>query len=270
MLSHLLPLCNQYSARMRRPLCLRCVVRPWRRVRPLLLGLAWCGCCAASACFWHACGPHLLLNLTASVPRGLYVLTPLTLLSTPEHGMLVAFPPPAPVAAFAVRRGYLAPQIPLLKPLAALPGETVCVHDAGVVIAGQFVAQVASADSLGRPLPRWRGCVTLGPGEVFPLSLAPRSFDGRYFGPVAVRSLLGRAVPGWTWGVGTVRGGRGERGQDKDGAHTATLPLKNQHLGRHTAVFCVPRVAPTLLFQWVHRHTHAVATQEGCHADTGR
>src|SRR5216684_4379252 len=83
----------------------------------------------------------LLLNVSASVPRGLYVLIPLT---TVTRGMLVVFPPPPAVAALLVRRGYLAPHTPLLKPVAALPGETVCVQDNGVVIQGVFVAPVAS------------------------------------------------------------------------------------------------------------------------------
>jgi conjugative transfer signal peptidase TraF len=240
----------------------------WRRLRPLRLGLAWCGLCAGSALLWHVLGPPLLLNLTASVPRGIYRLTPLTTLT---RGMLVVFPPPPAVAALLVTRGYLAPHTPLLKPVAALPGETVCVHDDGVIIQGVFVAPVASVDGLGRPLPRWRGCVRLGVGEVFPLSTwTPRSLDGRYVGPVRVGRLLGRAVPVWTWGVGAVRRGEGERGQDKDGAHTATLPLQNQSLGRHTTFFCVPQPSKRLRFQGVPRHTHAVAGHEGCDADTGR
>ena len=267
MLSHLLPFCNQYSACMRRPLCPRCVVRPWRRLRPLLLGLAWCGGCAASACFWQACGPRLLLNLTASVPRGVYVLTPLTPLAPLTHGMLVAFPPPASIAAVAVRRGYLAPQIPLLKPLAALPGETVCVHDHGVFIQGYFVAPIALADTRGRPLPRWRGCVTLGPAEVFPLSPAPRSFDGRYSGPVAIASLLGRVVPVLTWGGWKAADNSGERGQDKDQPGEATLPKQNQGLGIRQAAFLpADRLTALLLQSFAPRHP-VVAGEEPGHAD---
>jgi conjugative transfer signal peptidase TraF len=235
----------------------------WRRLRPLQLALAWCGLCAGSALLWHAVGPLLLLNLTASVPPGLYRLAPLTTLT---RGMLVVFPPPPSVAALLRTRGYLAPRTPLLKPVAALPGETVCVHDDGVVIQGDVVAPVASVDRRGRPLPRWRGCVTLGANEVFPLSnWNPRSVDGRYLGPVPVARLLGRAVPVWTWGVGDVRREEGERGQDKDGAHNATLPLKNQALGRHTPVFCVPHPSKCLGFQGVQRHTHAVAGREAGH-----
>jgi conjugative transfer signal peptidase TraF len=204
----------------------------------------------------------LLLNLTPSVPCGVYRVTPLPPLT---RGLLVVFPPPPSVAALAVRRGYLAPQIPLLKPIAALPGETVCVHDDGVFLQGDFVASVASVDGLGRPLPRWRGCITLGPGEVFPLSLAPSSFDGRYVGPVAVADLLGRAIPVWTWGVGEVRRGEGERGQDKDQPYTATLPLHNQRLATWQAAIFPADGLKALFFQALRTRHCAVAAWEACH-----
>ncbi|MGE3538620.1 MAG: S26 family signal peptidase [Candidatus Tectimicrobiota bacterium] len=208
-------------------------------------------------------GPSLLLNCSPSVPRGLYVLTPLM---TPTRGMLVVFPPPPAVAALLVRRGYLPPHTPLLKPVAALPGETVCVHDDGVVIQGQWVAPVAAVDTLGRPLPRWRGCVTLGADEVFPLSLAPRSLDGRYVGPVAVASLLGQAVPVWTWGMGAVRSDGGERGQDKGTPGQATLPKKNQGLGtRQAKIFPADRLQILFFPSLVPRH-NAVAGEERGHA----
>lgn len=142
--------------------------------------------------------PPLLLNLTPSVPRGLYRLRaptqPLTL------GQLVVFPAPAPVASLLVTRGWLPPQVPLLKPLAALPGDTVCGTDDGLVINQRLVGTVATKDAQGRPLPRWRGCQQLAAGEVFPANLAhPQSFDGRYFGPIATSTLQQIAEPVWTW-----------------------------------------------------------------------
>ncbi|MGE3537377.1 MAG: S26 family signal peptidase [Candidatus Tectimicrobiota bacterium] len=213
---------------------------------------------------WHTSGPALVLNLTPSLPRGIYYLTSLTTLSP---GLLVAFPPPVAVASLAIQRGYLAPHTPLLKPLAALPGATVCVHDDGVRIQGLWVAPVAAADTRNRPLPRWRGCVLLGPAEVFPLSFAPHSFDGRYFGPVDLESLLGQAQPLWTWGVEEVSSGRGERGQDKDEPGGATLPKKNQALGtRQAAILPAERLTALFLQSLAPRH-HAVPGEGRGHAD---
>lgn len=229
-------------------------LRPWA-LRPLLLGLACYSLWAGSAVLWHAWGPPLLLNLTASLPPGLYLLLPVHPLT---HGTLVVFPPPATVAPLLVARGYLAPHTPLLKPVAALPGDAVCVQDEGVFIQGLFVAPVASVDGAGRRLPRWRGCVTLADGEVFVLSTwSPRSVDSRYFGPVRVSTIAGVARPLWTWAApqtdgedgGTRR--RGEWGQDKGTPAGAPLSLHNQRLRNRQRVYVPVRGGNDFVHQWV-------------------
>ena len=170
-----------------------------RRLRgfPLLLALLWVTLCMGGPTLWHAVGPTLLLNYTASLPLGVYVVVP------PQHltrGMLIVFPPPVAVASLIIERGWLPPQTPLLKPLAALPGDEVCVQDTGLFINQAYAGPVATVDRLERPLPQWRGCVVLHPEEVFPASLhSPFSFDGRYFGPVAVSTIQGVAQPLWTF-----------------------------------------------------------------------
>jgi hypothetical protein len=51
-----------------------------------------------------------------------------------------------------------------------------------------------------RALPHWSACRRLKAQEVFLLSsYSPFSFDSRYFGPVERASVMGRAVPLWTW-----------------------------------------------------------------------
>ena len=54
-------------------------------------------------------------------------------------------------------------------------------------------------DRLGRPLPAWFGCRKLRSGELFVMNpAAPGSFDGRYFGPLKLGTVIGRATPVWT------------------------------------------------------------------------
>ena len=61
------------------------------------------------------------------------------------------------------------------------------------------VGTARERDHLGRPLPRWSGCHTLGPGEVFLMNpTVPDSLDGRYFGPLPTTAIVARAVPLWT------------------------------------------------------------------------
>jgi type IV secretory pathway protease TraF len=57
-----------------------------------------------------------------------------------------------------------------------------------------------SADRFGREIPRWNGCKTLAPDEVFLLSThAADSFDGRYFGPTSIADIIEKVAPLWTF-----------------------------------------------------------------------
>jgi type IV secretory pathway protease TraF len=68
-----------------------------------------------------------------------------------------------------------------------------------IIIDGHAVAEAQLRDRLGRPLPVWRGCRTLLEGEVFLLNTDHESsLDGRYFGPLGVDTIIGRATPIWT------------------------------------------------------------------------
>ncbi len=137
--------------------------------------------------------PHLLWNTSASAPTGLYALRPVQPLA---RGDLVAAMPPPTLADFMSRRRYLPKGVPLLKYVAALPGQAVCRHGLTVTIDGKPAATALTRDHVGRPLPAWSGCVTLKPGQVFLLNPAvPASFDGRYFGVLPAAALTARAVP---------------------------------------------------------------------------
>ncbi len=139
--------------------------------------------------------PLLLWNASASVPRGLYNLHPASPLYLNE---LVAVRPPASLARSLAARHYLPLGVPLLKHIAALPGQTVCRTARTITIDGHAVAVALRRDSHGRVLPSWHGCRTLHPGEIFLLNrTVPVSFDGRYFGVMPAASIVARATPLW-------------------------------------------------------------------------
>ena len=138
--------------------------------------------------------PRLLWNATASTPTGLYDVQPLHVLHV---GDLVAVMPPEPVAHFLAKGGYLPRGVPLLKHIAAQAGQTVCRFGHTVIVDGVVTGKARDRDSRGRDLPVWNGCRTLGNGEILLLNPHPDSLDGRYFGPLSVTSVLGRAVPLW-------------------------------------------------------------------------
>ena len=173
------------------------------RARIVLAGLSACGLAAlAWASFVHPL-PRLIYNPSDSVAVGWYHVDPL------GHGagslprplsvdsiVLTTLPPDA--AALAAQRGYLPARVPLLKRVGAVAPQTVCVFDALVWIDGVPVADVLPADRLGRPLPSWRQCGQLRPGELFLLGTTNlASFDSRYFGPVNASAVIGVAYPVW-------------------------------------------------------------------------
>jgi conjugative transfer signal peptidase TraF len=140
--------------------------------------------------------PKLLWNASASVPIGLYAVKPT---SVHHVGDLVIVRPSGTLAAFLEVRGYLARGVPLLKRIAALPGQDVCRIGRTITIDEVTMGQALDRDHLGRILPGWQGCVRLADDEVFLMNFQSEySLDGRYFGPLPVSTIVSRADPLWT------------------------------------------------------------------------
>lgn len=140
--------------------------------------------------------PRLVWNATASAPIGLYRVK--SAMDLRRGDFVLAWLPDA-ARRLAAERAYLPANVPLVKRVVALPGDTVCSEHVRVTINGITVATALAADKLGRPLPHWSGCRTLGQKQLFLLMPSVRdSFDGRYFGPIATSAIIGKLVPLWT------------------------------------------------------------------------
>lgn len=140
--------------------------------------------------------PWLVWNASASAPIGLYAIGA----SAPlEVADLVAVEPPEPLATFLSERGYLPRGVPLMKHVAALPGQRVCRSGASITVDGILLGEALERDSRGRPLPVWQGCRVVAPSELFVMNWQVRdSLDGRYFGPLPAATVIGRATPLYT------------------------------------------------------------------------
>jgi conjugative transfer signal peptidase TraF len=139
--------------------------------------------------------PRLLWNASASVPVGLYDIHPAGRLTA---GELLVVRPPAPLARFMAARRYLALGVPLIKHVAALPGQIVCRSGRTIAVDGIVEAQALDRDARGRKLPAWQGCRVVQSDEVFLMNAGvPDSFDGRYFGQVPDSTIIGSATPLW-------------------------------------------------------------------------
>jgi len=163
-------------------------------IKTLALTLAATGA-LVSTLFAHR-EPMLVWNASASVPIGLYAVRPIGTLKVTD---LVVARPPKPLATWLGQRRYLPEGAPLIKRVAGLSGQNICRDDLDISVDGIVMAQARERDHLGRPLPTWRGCFLLHPGQVFLLNWdEPASFDGRYFGAFPIEAIIGRAVPIWT------------------------------------------------------------------------
>jgi conjugative transfer signal peptidase TraF len=159
------------------------------------------------AATWSSC---FRLNLSASLPNGVYFLIPAARSRPLERGDLVLVCPPAAITVTAHARGYagfglcpgFVPEV--LKPIGALPGDRVAIRD-GFVWVNHFRvpgALVLSRDSRARSLAPFSPEELEVPADsVFLLSThSPRSWDSRYYGPVPLARVRARALPLWRFG----------------------------------------------------------------------
>jgi conjugative transfer signal peptidase TraF len=91
---------------------------------------------------------------------------------------------------------------PMLKPIAAIPGDTVSIDSSGVVVNGKPIPDTAALmhDRQGRELhPFPAGQYAVAAGEVWLIVSRSDSLDSRYLGPVSIAAIRGLAVPVWVW-----------------------------------------------------------------------
>jgi conjugative transfer signal peptidase TraF len=136
--------------------------------------------------------PKIVYNVSDSVPIGWYRITAT---STVTAGDLLLVRLPVEAMTLAAQRGYLPANVPLLKTVAAVAPQRVCVNGDQVRVDGLLVARQLRRDRQVRALPVWRGCRRLMGEELFLLGSHPESFDSRYFGPVSADAVIGRAQP---------------------------------------------------------------------------
>ena len=140
--------------------------------------------------------PRLIWNASASTPVGFYTIGDVGALDVTD---LVAVDAPEPLATFLSDGGYLPRGVPLLKRVAALPGQRVCRSGLAITVDGVPMGEALDRDRRGRPLPVWQGCRLVANGELFLMNWQVRdSLDGRYFGPLPASAVIGRATPLYT------------------------------------------------------------------------
>ena len=138
--------------------------------------------------------PRLVWNVSPSAPVGLYLVGGRGDIARGD--MAIAWVP-QPWRRLAAGRRYIPINVPLVKRVAAVPGDTVCAQRGHVFVNGRWAAWQRPYDGSGRSMPAWQGCVTLRDGAMLLLMEARDSFDGRYFGPTQSSDIVGEATLIW-------------------------------------------------------------------------
>jgi conjugative transfer signal peptidase TraF len=146
---------------------------------------------------------NLRINLTSSMPLGIYRVVVMHPRSV-HVGMLVAVCAPAKAAEVARRRGYLLKGAcayeteTLLKRVVAASGDEVDVTAKGLVVDGRLLSNSAAlvADYADHALVAWPvGRQRVADGMLWVYANHRRSWDSRYWGPVAVGNVVAVLEP---------------------------------------------------------------------------
>ena len=143
---------------------------------------------------WMNFSTKLVYNPSASAPIGYYWVDGIAANTKLKIGSYVVITTPSKYKLMAAKRHYLPINVPLIKKVVALSGDEICRQHQTVFINGKPVAEALIADTSGRKLPSWLGCFVLKGDEFFALMDAKDSFDGRYFGALKTKNIIGIAI----------------------------------------------------------------------------
>lgn len=131
----------------------------------------------------------VVYNASASAPIGFYWIDQVPV----SRGATVLIRLPEHVRELVKSRQYLPPNVPLIKRVVGIAGDRICRNGEKILVNNVTVVVAVIEDDQRRKLPVWSGCTTLGPDGFFLLQNHPKSFDGRYFGPIDRSLIIGRA-----------------------------------------------------------------------------
>lgn len=138
----------------------------------------------------------LVINLTESLPKGIYLKTH----DAPHRGDIVLVSPPdREVFREARDRSYMLSGLNpsgtgcLIKIMAAVPGDTVSISDEGMLVNGTMLPNSARKDiALRTGISTFSGILQK---SVLLYTPHPASFDSRYFGPLPESCILSTLKP---------------------------------------------------------------------------
>lgn len=133
-------------------------------------------------------------NSSPSIPRGIYLRVPRLSLGRKDY---VVYKPPAECVEAAMSKGWITnPDILFVKHIGGLDGDMYEVsRERGFYINHQYHGHIMDKDALGQEIPCEEGTYIMSGNKFLPLGDNPRSFDGRYTGPVPMENIQAKVIP---------------------------------------------------------------------------
>ena len=138
------------------------------------------------------------VNVTSSLPQGLYVRVPRTEITKGDY---IVYEPSEEVKKIIVKNGWGEGKHDFLKTVGAVSGEKYSIDSQTLAfeIDGKYIGQVYEKDNAGNELPKLRGKFEVPQGYILPVATSARSFDGRYSGVIAKSRIKAKVVPILIW-----------------------------------------------------------------------
>ena len=154
--------------------------------------------CAVAKIGFETLSEILYLNVSESLPLGLYLKISG---ENYQRGDYIVYEPTEEVKTIIIKNGWGDGKRTFLKKVGAIAGDSYSIDEETLKFeaAGKYIGQVCEMDTAGNKLPRLRGKFKVKEGNVLPVTMNSRSFDGRYTGEIAVKSIKTRVIPILTW-----------------------------------------------------------------------
>ncbi|MFC2741960.1 MAG: S26 family signal peptidase [Selenomonas artemidis] len=139
--------------------------------------------------------PNIIyINVTESLPVGVYLAIPSVAM---RNGDTVAFQQRPDVMETIYKNGWMRDGAsPTFIKRAAFHGSyDVDPEDLAFRVNGVFIGSAMRDDGKGHTLYPQIGTHDIAAGEFLPYTLAPRSYDGRYYGTVKTEQIETRVIP---------------------------------------------------------------------------
>ena len=131
---------------------------------------------------------NLYVNLTSSLPRGVYQLFPEEKITRGDVVLVVD------LEEIGIDRA-LCPYNVLLKQIAAFEGDMIDSNGKQIFINGRILphSEIFTKDKYGKNLPQQQYPYTIPNGAAYLTSQNKYGYDSRYYGPVDKRRIAGKA-----------------------------------------------------------------------------